>query len=64
MQATECRRSHRPSAVMDPPPPSRKRSRRPQGTEQLSRWEAAKRREQILRERVAYMLWVMAQQIE
>ncbi len=64
MQATECRRSHRPSAVMDPPQPSRQRSRRLQRKEQLYQWEAAKRRERILRERVAYMLWVMAQQIE
>lgn len=64
MHATECRRSNRPSAVMERPDPSRKGSRRFPRSERLSRWEAAKRRERILRERVAYMLWVMAQQTE
>jgi hypothetical protein len=54
MQATKCRTSHRPAALIERPTPSRKRPRPPR----------RKPSDRVLRERVAYMLWVMAQQME
>jgi hypothetical protein len=64
MQATIGKTSRGLVSDVDGPRQSRHRPKRRQEAKRQVQDEASERRERVLRERVTYMLWVMAQAMD